>query len=371
MPNLFDPVTIGTMIIRNHLMRSATAERMADPQDGTPTEGMQRMYSNLAEGGIGLIVTGHAYIERQGKAHPEMASIATDEVIPAWRDVIIPAQKAGARMMLQVNHCGASCDPNVTPYPVSPAGVPTNDLVTPQPMTNADLDRIVTAFGQAAKRARGAGFDGVQIHGAHGYLLNQFLCPFTYPDPSFFLDGVEATATERRCKILKAVIEEMRSQVGNDYPLWIKLGVAGRTESGMTLEEGAQIAEACSRYGVDCIELSHALGIPEEIDQHADVTFLPFAEVIRPAVGDDFPLALVHSFRTRAQMQSILDRGTVQMVSMCRPLVAEPDLPIKLRTNPEYEHACVRCGLCWPKPPQSGVACYNKAVQRKLAENKS
>ena len=366
MPELFDPVTIGNLTIRNHLMRSATAERAANPEDGSPSERMKEIYTNLADGGIGLIVTGHAYIERQGKAHPEMASIATDDVISAWRDVISPAQQAGAKVMLQVNHCGASCDPEVTPHPLSPAGVATNQLVQPHPMTAADFERIIVAFGQAGRRAMEAGFDGVQIHGAHGYLLNQFLCPKTNPEPTFLLDDTESVNVERRANILKGVIKEMRCQVGNDFPIWIKLGVAGHTESGLDLEEGTRIAQACSRYGVDCIELSHALGIPEEIDQRADVAFLPFAEAARPVVGDDFPLALVHNIRTCAQMQTLLDRGTVQMISICRPLIAEPDLPNKLRTNPDYQHACTRCGQCWPDPPNYGVACYNEAVQRKL-----
>lgn len=367
MPDLFDSLTIGTLTIRNHLMRSATAERMSNPEDGTPSARMQAMYTRLAEGGIGLIVTGHAYIERQGKGHPEMASIASDAMIAAWRKVISPAQKAGARVMLQVNHCGASCDPAVTPHPLSPSGVATNAMVNPQPMTAEDLDRIIKAFGQAARRALEAGFDGVQIHGAHGYLLNQFLSPLTYPKPSFLLDGTELDGTEQRSVILKAVIEEIRRQVGDDFPVWIKLGVAGRAESGLNLTEGAQIASACSRYRVDCIELSHALGTPEDIDTSADMAFLPFAEAVRSAVADDFPLALVQNFRTHTQMQALLDRGTVQMISLCRPLIAEPDLPNHLQVDPGYEHACVRCGQCWPKQMHTGVACYNDAVKRKLA----
>lgn len=367
MPDLFAPLTIGTLNIRNHLMRSATAERVADPLNGTPTPRMRHIYSQLAEGGIGLIVTGHAYVERLGKGHPEMASIATDDVIPAWRDIITPAQNAGARVMMQINHCGASCDPTVTPHPLSPAGIPTNASVEPQAMTAGDLERIITAFGQAARRAREAGLDGVQIHGAHGYLINQFLTPLTYPNPNFLLDGTASNDTDRRNLIVKAVIEEIRQQVGNDFPVWIKLGVAGRAESGLDITVGAKITRACSTFGVDCIELSHALGFPEDIDQRGDVAFLPFAKAARSAVGNHFPLALVHNFRTRAQMQSVLDSNLVQMVSLCRPLIAEPDFPNKLRTNPDYEHVCVRCGQCWPKEENMGSACYNQTVKNKLA----
>ena len=370
MSTLFEPITIGSLTIRNHLMRSATAERLADPVTGAPTKEMKRMYIQLAEGGIGLIVTGHAYVELQGKAHPEMASIASDDVISKWQEVIRPAQQAGAKVMLQINHSGASCDPKINPKPLSPSGVPTNKMVNPAAMTSADLDRIIVAFGQAAHRAKEAGFDGVQIHGAHGYLINQFLCPMTYPEPSFLVRDSAATKTEQRSKILEAVIKEIRNQVGKNFPVWIKLGVAGNQESGMDLMEGTRIALACSQYGVDCMELSHALGTPEEIDQRADMAYLPFAKAVRTSLGKEFPLALVHTFRKRAHMQDLLDKGTVQMISLCRPLIAEPDLPNKLRTMPSYEHKCVRCGQCWPKPPKYGVACYNEAVQRKLAQQK-
>ncbi|MDF1512213.1 MAG: NADH:flavin oxidoreductase [Anaerolineae bacterium] len=368
MAELFEPVTIGTLTIRNRMMRSATAERVANPQDGTPSAKQQKMYVDLAEGGIGLIVTGHAYVERQGKGHPEMASMATDAVIPAWRDVITPAQQAGARIIAQINHCGASCDPKVTLHPLSPAGVATNPAVQPQAMTADELDRIIRAFGQAARRVQEAGFDGVQIHGAHGYLLNQFMTPLTYPDPCFLLDGSESDDVERRSRILKAVTGEIRQQVGDDFPVWIKLGVAGREDSGLDIRQGARFTAACFHYGVDCVELSHGLGTPSTIDERGPVAYLPFAEAVRPVVGEDVPLALVHSFSTVAQMQSVLDRGLVQMVSMCRPLIAEPDLPAKLRADTGYAHACTRCGQCWPKERGMGVACYNQAVQRKLGE---
>ena len=120
---LFEPITIGNLTLRNRVMRSATAERLADPDTGAPLPKLADLYADLARGGVGLIVTGHAYVERTGKAHPEMSSIATDDVIPAWRETIRPAQEAGARIMMQINHCGSGCDPTITPHPISPSGV--------------------------------------------------------------------------------------------------------------------------------------------------------------------------------------------------------------------------------------------------------
>jgi 2,4-dienoyl-CoA reductase-like NADH-dependent reductase (Old Yellow Enzyme family) len=366
MSGLFEPVTVGRLALRNRIMRSATAERVAHPESGEPPARQGEMYTALAQGGVGLIVTGHAYVERGGRAHPEMASIASDDVVPAWRELIRPAQEAGARLMMQINHSGASCDPVVTPQPLSPSGVATNELVTPRAMSDEDVQRIVQAFGQAARRAREAGFDGVQIHGAHGYLVSQFLTPQTN-----LRDDAWGGDAARRFAFLKAVVHQMRSQVGDDYPVWVKLGVAGHEDSQLTITEGARIAAACADWGVDCIEISHALGVPKDIDERQEAPYRPWAEVVRQTVGGDFPLALVNGFRTRAGMEVVLNNGLVQMVSLCRPLIAEPDLPNKLRENSDYEHACTRCRECWPKEPGIGTACRNAGVLRRLGRSMS
>ena len=361
MSKLFEPITVGRLALRNRTMRSATAERMADPESGTPLPKLKATYAALARGGIGLIVTGHAYVERAGQAHPEMASIATDDVIAAWRETIRPAHEAGARVMMQINHGGASCDPALTPHPLSPSGVATNELVQPHAMAEEDVQRIVRAFGQAARRAREAGFDGVQLHGAHGYLVTQFLTPMTNRR-----DDAWGGDERRRRAFLKAVIHEARVQVGDDYPLWIKLGVAGKAESQFALADGARIAAAIAGDTIDCIEISHALGTPEEIDTRQEAAFRPFAEAVRGAVGDDFPLALVYGFQTRPGMEAVLAHGMVQVVSLCRPLIAEPDLPNKLREDGEHQAACTRCGQCWAKEPGTGTACRSASVLRQL-----
>jgi len=364
---LFDPITVGTMTIPNRFVRSATAERMADPDSGTPLPKLKDTYLALALGGVGLIVTGHAYVDRGGKAHPEMASIADDQVIPAWRETVRPAQEAGARVIMQINHCGSGCDPAVTPQPLSPSGVQTADGAVPRAMTEGEIAHVIRAFGQAARRAREAGLDGVQIHGAHGYLVTQFLSALTNRrEDDNRRDDAWGGDPARRRAFLDAVIDEIRGQVGSDYPLWIKLGVAGKAESGLPLAEGARVAAAYATRGVDCVEVSHAIGIPEAIDVSQEAAFRPLAEGVREAVGPEVPLALVYGFATRAGMEAVLAGGLVQMVSLCRPLIAEPDLPQKLREVAGYRAACVRCGKCWPEALGEGIACRNAAVQRKL-----
>jgi len=361
MPDLFDPITIGSLRLRNRIMRSATAERMSDPESGAPLPRLAWLYRDLAEGGVGLIVTGHAYVARSGKAHPEMSSMASDQVIPAWRAAIRPAQGAGARVMMQINHGGIQVDPSVTPEPLSPSGVDARGLVSPRAMTDEEIASLVAAYGQSARRAREAGCDGVQIHGAHGYLICQFLAPGTNRREDRW-----GGSAERRLSFLAEVTREVRAQVGDDYPVWIKLGVASRREYGITLVAGARAAKACSALGIDCIEISHGGGIPEELDPTREATFLPMARAVRDAVGPDFPLALVHGFRSRAVMEEVLASRVVQVISLSRPLIAEPDLPNKLRTRISEQALCLSCSRCFAKELGQGVACRNPQVQERL-----
>lgn len=363
MSRLFQPTTIGKLALRNRTMRSATAERMSDLHTGVPLPKLGQLYVELAQGGVGLIVTGHAYIARSGKAHPEMAALDDDSLIPIWREVIAPAQALGAKVMVQINHGGANCDPAVTPAALSPSGIPTNEkTLDPGILSEDDIEEVIRAYGQAARRAKEAGFDGVQIHGAHGYLISQFLTPALNQRTDRWGGNPPGIA------FLKQVIQEVRNQVGADYPVWIKLGVEGSENSGQTIELGAQAALACVDGGVDVIELSHGWGSPEWCKSAPEPQFLPMAETVRQAVGPDYPLALVNGFRNLSVMEDVLESGVADLVSLCRPLIVEPDLIAKLRDGKTTEALCASCSQCWPNTFGEGIACHNKSVQRRLAE---
>lgn len=367
---LFEATEVGGLRLRNHLMRSATAERMADFDTGAPLPKMTALYRDLAEGGAGLIVTGHAYVTRGGKAHPEMAALDRDDLIPLWRNVIRPAQDLGAKMMVQINHGGANCDPLVTPDPRSPSGIATNTRGFYQhplhsgALADDEIAGIVAAFGQAARRAQKAGFDGVQIHGAHGYLTSQFLTPYTNRRDDRW--GGDA---ERRLAFLRAVAGEVRRQVGAGYPVWIKLGVAGREDAGLTLDDGAHAALACVEAGIDAIEISHAVGLPAWVKTAPEPPFLRMAEAVRAAIGPDYPLALVNGFRHAAVMRRTLESGVVQLISLCRPLIVEPHLPRMLQAGDVDEAICASCSQCWPNAFGEGIACHNRSVQKRLVHS--
>lgn len=362
-PTLFEPLTAGRLAVRNRFMRSATAEIRSDPITGAPGDALADLYRALALGGVGLIVTGHAYVDIGGKAHGCMSSVAEDAVIPIWRTVIRPAQEAGARVMMQINHAGASVDPAVTPNPLSPSGVATNELVRPREMTAAEIERVICAYGQAARRAQEAGFDGVQIHGAHGYLVSQFLMPVTNRREDGWGGDLNG-----RLRFLREATREIRRQVGAEYPLWIKLGVAGSQQNGFSLYEGATAAAACVEMGIDGVEVSHTWGAPEYLGAMREARYLPLATAVRQAVGPHYPLALVSGLQRRAVMESVIAHRLVQLISLCRPLIAEPDFPNRLERGATDCVACVRCDQCRAGFGREAVTCRNMQVQRELAD---
>lgn len=363
MPNLFESAGVGGLTLRNRLVRSATAERLADTSTGAPLPELAALYARLAQGGIGLIITGHTYVHPRGKVNAWMASMADGEMIPAWRQTIQPARDAGARVMMQINHAGASADPAVTPHPLSPSGVPIRDDAVPGIMEDADIRQAIDTFGEAAARVREAGFDGVQLHAAHGYCACQFLTPRTNLRTDCW-----GGDPQRRRAFLLGMIRAARSRVGDDFPLWVKLGVAGDRASGLRPADGARIAAACVQAGVDCIEISHGLGIPLEVDRHHEAHYRPLAGAVRAAVGPEYPLALVSGFRSVPGMEAVVQDGLVQLISLSRPLIAEPELPHRLQADPEYVAACDRCNRCRPTPPETTVACRNPAVLSRLGE---
>jgi 2,4-dienoyl-CoA reductase-like NADH-dependent reductase (Old Yellow Enzyme family) len=363
---LFEPLQIGSLHLRNRLMRSATAERLSHPDTGAPLPALAALYRALGEGGVGTIVTGHAFVEPAGKAHPEMSSLASDDLIPAWRQTIAAAQAAGAQVIVQINHSGASCDPDVNPDPVSPSGVATAERARPRAMTGAEVERAIEAFSRAAWRAQQAGFDGVQLHGAHGYLITQFLTPATNSRSDRWGPG----GPYGRLGFLRDVVDSVRRQVGDRYPVWIKLGVSGASQHGLTAADGARVAAFCREVGIACVEVSHALGQPEEVGR-GEGRYLPLAEAARAAVGPGYPLALVNGLRSLRAMERILAGGVVRLASMCRPLIAEPDLPKRLASGASRRAVCASCGNCWAEGPGLGTGCHNEKVREKLLDRTS
>jgi 2,4-dienoyl-CoA reductase-like NADH-dependent reductase (Old Yellow Enzyme family) len=355
---LFTPGNIGTLALPNRLIRSATAERLADA-DGRPRPQLKALYQGLARGGVGLIITGHMYVHPSGKAHPEMTGIHSDELVPSLAELAGAVHQEGGRVVVQINHGGMQCSPDTVLETIAPSAVDAPFLQQPaREMPPDEITSLIQAYGQAARRAQEAGFDGVQIHGAHGYLISQFLSPFV----NRRTDEWGGDLLEGRMRFLQAVCQAVREQVGLDYPVFIKLGMMDGVEGGLTSEEGSQVVAALEEMGLDGLEISGGIGggrnlnSPTGIRSEADEAyFRPLAQQARPVTR--LPIILVGGFRSRRVMEEVLAAGNADFISLCRPLICEPDLPNRLRMGLQERSSCISANRCWPKGPDEGIAC--------------
>ena len=358
--NLFSPVGLGTLELKNRLVRSATAEYLATEPIGRATASLAALYRELARGGVGLIITGHAFVAPEGKAHSEMLSVHCDQVIPGLKTLTEAVHAEGGRVALQMNHGGRQCDRACSPRTIAPSAVPTASGNGPYEMTADEIVATVDAFGQAARRARLAGFDAIQLHGAHGYLIGQFLSPHTNRRTDTWGGDFQ-----RRLGFLAAVCEAVRGEVGPDYPVLIKLGMMDNLErvpEGLTPDDGTGIVSRLADLGLDALEVSGGDGGGGDFNTRLGVGskvpegyFRPLAR--RAKAVTQLPVILVGGLRSRAVMDDVLATGDADLISLCRPLIREPDLPNRLKSGEATSAACISGGRCWPKGMGQGVAC--------------
>jgi 2,4-dienoyl-CoA reductase-like NADH-dependent reductase (Old Yellow Enzyme family) len=255
MSSLFDASNIKGLNLKNRLVRSATHEAMAD-ENGFPTDNLFKLYERLAKGGVGLIITGYTYVSRDGKTD-NMLGIDTDEHISKYRELVDHVHKNGAKIAMQINHCGRQTTKDMTgTQTLAPSAVKDNSFLDiPREMKEQDIENAIEAFAMASKRVKDGNFDAVQLHGAHGFLINQFLCPHTNRRKDKW-GGI----IENRMRFLKEIYQSCRDQVGNDYPIFIKISAYDNMKNGIKEEEGIIMAEMMADMGFDALEISCGIG---------------------------------------------------------------------------------------------------------------
>lgn len=354
---LFEPGNIGKLILRNRFIKSSTAESMAG-DDGEVTPAMLHFYDAIARGGTGCIFLGHAYVYPSGKAHPRMTGLHKDSLLPGLRSLTETIHRHGGTVFAQLNHGGSRVEAGYQ-EPVGPSeGVhPTTELKARE-LTSGEIWEIIEAFGQAARRAKEAGFDGVLIHGAHGYLVNLFISPFTNRRADEW--GGDSS---RRFRFLQEVYQAIRKAVGNTYPVAIKLGLKDDVEDGLSLEEGVEVGCRLAELGIDAIEVSG--GLPTKTagasrshirSRDREAYFLSYAKALRPTVGP-LPLSLVGGLRSPDLMEEIIGQGWVDLVSLARPFICEPDLVTRIRAGRREPLSCLRCDRCRTGFAREGIRC--------------
>ncbi|MEE8418638.1 MAG: NADH:flavin oxidoreductase [Dehalococcoidales bacterium] len=346
MTELFKPVNIGKLELKNRVVRSATWDGAADDK-GAVTDSSLELYRELARGGIGLIVSGHAFVSSHGQATPSQYGIHTDDMIPGLRKLTEAVHREGSKIAVQITHCGInSLHLRRQGLPVHVVSGKDGVKGPQQEMKDGDVEELVNDFAAAAGRAVEAGFDAVQLHGAHGYLMSQFLSPL-FHSRSDNWGGI----LENRSRFHLEVIERVRKTVGEDYPLFIKFGVQDDEEGGLSLDEGIKTARAMVDKGLDAIEVSAGVGagraVPRKSEGDPEETpYRKRAAVLKKAIS--VPVILVAGIRHLETAEDILDSGDADLISLCRPFIRQPDLLLLWQRGEDAPATCISCNKCMP-----------------------
>ncbi len=321
----------------NRIAKSAMSEVLGDPATGAPTDALVRLYQRWGAGGAGLLITGHVIVDPEGRGEPGNVVITDDRHLPALQRWASAAQAGGARLWMQLNHAGRQAPKRLIRRPRSPSEIAVRGFAgafgRPLALTDAEIHAIVGRFATAAAVAKAAGFAGVQIHGAHGYLVSQFLSPRTnLRDDAWGGDPV------RRRRFLLAIVEAIRAAVGPAFPIGVKLNSADFQRGGFTIEESMDVARALEAAGVDLLEISGGsyespamARTTRASTREREAYFLDYARQIRAVTR--LPLMLTGGLRTRATMDGVLAAGDIDVIGIARPLTYAPELPTALLTG--------------------------------------
>ncbi len=355
---LFTPARIGKLTLPNRLIRSGTAEHMAD-RNGFPLPSLAECYRDLAKGGVGLIITGHMYVHPSGQAQPQMTGIYSDELIPHLAQLVDAVHQAGGRIAAQINHGGLQSEASAVAEAIAPSAVSAPFIArTPRAMTVKEIEMLIDAYGQAARRAQEAGFDAVQVHAAHGYLNSEFLSPFFNRRTDEW-----GGSPQKRMNFLRAVCKAVRQQVGKEYPVFMKLGCIEGVEGGLMPDEAMGIVAELESMGMDGVELSCGSEGDKKyftarkgiVKGKTEAYFRPIAHQARAYTH--LPIALVGGIRSRPVMEDILTSGDADFLSMCRPFIHEPDLPNRLKEGIQDGSTCLAANNCWPAAFGDTIGC--------------
>ncbi len=345
---LFSTVKIGSLELKNRFIRSATWEGMAT-EDGSLTEPLLEIYRKLAEGGVGLILTGYAYVNIRGKANPGMLAVDSDDTVESLKSLADTVHESGGLVALQIAHGGSQSKFDTGYGTEAPSAVKERAFGTmPTPMSRDDIKRTISDFASAARRAKEAGFDAVEIHAAHGYLLAQFLSPYSNQRSDAYGGPIK-----KRARIVFDVYKAVRKEVGPDFPVMIKINSEDFVEVGFTAEECRWVCSELSKMGIDAIELSG--GIPAAGDmaparenivtQEREAYFQKYAKEVRKEI--DCPLILVGGVRSLEVMDELLENGTADLFSMARPFISEPALINRWLSGDISRARCISCNQCF------------------------
>jgi 2,4-dienoyl-CoA reductase-like NADH-dependent reductase (Old Yellow Enzyme family) len=380
-PGPYDPGRVGPIETRNRFVRAGTSETMAGP-DGEVTDRLVGLYEELARNDVGLLFTGHLYCHARGKYADRQAGIHEDRLVPGLRRLTDAVHRHGGRIFAQLAHAGSqSRVPAIEPLAPSPVPNELTGRIVGE-ATAGEVDEVLEAFAAAAARAVDAGFDGVHLHGANGYLISEFSSPIT---------NRRADKWGDRDRFALEAVRGIRDAVPSERAVTMKLGFvdAAPEEARLGLAESVPRAAQLVAAGLDAVEVScnvmrrptdsaaayvavdtrravrdllvHRVGQPP----HPEAYFLPWARALREEV--DTTVVLVGGMRRLATIEALVRDGEADFVALARPLIREPGLVRAFATGAELT-ACTSCNLCLGHEGHHSLRCW-RVPRRRLAQH--
>jgi 2,4-dienoyl-CoA reductase-like NADH-dependent reductase (Old Yellow Enzyme family) len=396
----YDPVNLAGITLKNRILRSATHEGMADAH-GVPTPALKRLYLRLANGGAGAIITGYAGIQQDGKSPLfAMTMMDSDDKIAPFKEIVDAVHETGTPILMQIAHCGRQTRSAVTGRPtVAPS--PIRDKFyseeIPEALDDAQIETLITNFIAAVVRAKKAGFDGVQLHLAHGYLLSQFLSPYTNRRTDRW-----GGSLENRYRIVSEIFSGIRQAAG-DYPVWAKFNAHDGRKGGMRVEAAVKIARLLAQSGCRALEVSCGIfedglytirGAKLPAEAALAYTFkykqlprpmktlaapilkrlipqpkpylrynLDAAMAVKQAVS--IPVMVVGGINSAADIEEIIADKGIDLVSMSRPFIRQPDIVQRFKTGAQTVSKCIMCNYCALIGEAKPLRCYQGVLPRK------
>jgi 2,4-dienoyl-CoA reductase-like NADH-dependent reductase (Old Yellow Enzyme family) len=345
---LFTPHSLQGMQLRNRLIRSATLEGMCGA-DGQPKTALIELYRQLSAGGCGLLISGFTYVAEEGKLLPTGLGAAFDEQLAGLEQLASAVHQEGGAFCLQLGHAGGQGHRRVCgQQPLAPSAIKVDQYAKePQEMALADIERTVAAFAAAAGRAKRAGCDAVQLHAAHGYLINQFLSPLTNQRQDGY--GGDLTC---RSRFLLEIVNAVQQTVGNGFPILVKLNGSDNLSGGLEIDESIAVAKMLDTAGIAGIEISS--GTPASGGRvpirlaHESGDEMAYNVVLSRTIKQQVscPVMVVGGIRSLHVATGLLRTGQADYISLCRPLIREPDLPNKLQSGTSEKSTCTSCNGC-------------------------
>ena len=378
---LFNETKIGNINMKNRIIRSATHDGLAD-ENGAPDKKLIQKYENLAKNEAGCIITGYAAVSKNGVSpYPRMMKIYDNSVVDSYKKLTEAVHKYNTPIILQIAHCGRqTSSKTIGIQKVAPSNVlHTFYPDKAKPLTESEIYDIIDDFVSASVRAEKSGFNGVQLHGGHGYLLHDFLSPFGNRRKDKW-----GGSLENRFRIVELIIKGIKEKT--NLPVWIKLSAEDNRKGGMNIEDSIEICKMLEKAGCDAIEVScgtvqDGMNTMRSKKMPMDAVFkyrepcasfpkvlnkiaLPMANLINPLLKQpeplenfnvenadkikksvSIPVIVVGGIHKVCDMENIISSGKADFISMCRPFICEPDLAKKLK-NGQTEAKCIMCNYC-------------------------